>query len=76
MATRLAFGAGRFNRFVCSITTETSNAKSAADKVCDGAAEYDEAIRMLRRYWLAERLPGESVADWLVRTGRRKGMLA
>ena len=40
------------------------------------AREYDEAINELRQMWLAERLPGESVAQWLERTGRRRGVLA
>lgn len=43
--------------------------------IVDPSREYYEAIAMLRRLWLAERLPGESAADWLLRTGRRKGVL-
>lgn len=42
----------------------------------NGAREYDEAINELRRLWLAERRDGESVAQWLERTGRRRGVLA
>jgi hypothetical protein len=42
----------------------------------DPAREYYDAIAMLRRIWLAERHDGETVADWLTRTGRRKGVLA
>lgn len=32
---------------------------------------YDEALAMLRGEWRREALPGESVADWGRRTGRR-----
>lgn len=42
----------------------------------DGAKEYADAVEALRRLWLAERRDGETVAEWLVRTGRRKGVLA
>lgn len=42
----------------------------------DPAREYYECIAMLRRLWLAERRADETVADWLARTGRRKGVLA
>ena len=41
-----------------------------------GEREYRETIEAMRRLWLAERRDGESVAQWLERTGRRKGMLA
>jgi sulfite reductase beta subunit-like hemoprotein len=41
-----------------------------------GANEYTATIEALRQMWLAERLPGESVAQWLERTGRRRGVLA
>jgi len=46
------------------------------DAVSDGAAEYAAAVAALRALWQAERRPDETVADWLVRTGRRKGVLA
>lgn len=42
----------------------------------DTAREYSTAIEILRRMWLVEREAGESVAEWLARTGRRKGVLA
>jgi hypothetical protein len=39
----------------------------------DGAREYAEAIAAMRRIWLAERHDGETVAEWLRRTGRNRG---
>ena len=42
----------------------------------DPAREFTECIAALRALWLAERCDGETVADWLTRTGRRKGVLA
>lgn len=56
----------------------TSSAPSGdgAEPASNGAAEYIATIEALRRVWMAERLAGESVADWLQRTGRRKGILA
>lgn len=42
----------------------------------DAAREFTECIAALRALWLAERRDGETVADWLTRTGRRKGVLA
>ena len=47
----------------------------ARDGGADGAAEYAAAIAALRALWLTERRPDETVAAWLVRTGRRKGGL-
>lgn len=38
-----------------------------------GAAEYAVAIDELRRLYLADRLPGETAAAWLRRTGRARG---
>lgn len=38
-----------------------------------GAAEYQVAIDELRRLYLADRLPGETAAAWLRRTGRARG---
>lgn len=43
---------------------------------CDGAREYAEAIAALRRLWLVERRDGETVREWLARTGRLRGVLA
>lgn len=37
------------------------------------AAEYDEGIAALREEWKAEAFPGETVAEWIARTGRRFG---
>ena len=42
----------------------------------DPAREFTECIAALRALWLAERSDGETVSDWLIRTGRRKGVLA
>jgi sulfite reductase beta subunit-like hemoprotein len=42
----------------------------------DPAREYYACVEALRALWLAERRDGETVADWLTRTGRRKGVLA
>lgn len=42
----------------------------------DPAREFTECIAALRALWLAERREGETVSDWLTRTGRRKGVLA
>ena len=47
-----------------------------SDGGADGAAEYEAAVAALRALWLTERRPDETVAAWLVRTGRRKGVLA
>lgn len=42
----------------------------------DPSREFTECIAALRALWLAERRDGETVSDWLIRTGRRKGVLA
>lgn len=42
----------------------------------DPAREFTECIAALRALWLSERREGETVSDWLTRTGRRKGVLA
>lgn len=42
----------------------------------DPAREYYEAIAALRCLWLAERHDGETAAEWLTRTGRRRGIFA
>lgn len=37
------------------------------------AAEYDAGLAALRAEWRAEAFPGETVDDWIARTGRRFG---
>jgi hypothetical protein len=43
---------------------------------CDGAREFSETIAALRALWLSERHENETVRQWLVRTGRNRGVLA
>ena len=42
----------------------------------DPAREYYACVEALRALWLTDRRDGESVTEWLIRTGRRKGVLA
>lgn len=43
---------------------------AAYDPEKDGRESYALAIQIMRRKFLAERLPGESAKDWIKRTER------